>query len=86
MSVKRLTIHQYVDDDYYSHSEKVTDEDSKELYHVWDLTDCPEDAIIGRKLFSARSWVDAVEYGMSLAEQGFTSIEVETIEEEEEDW
>lgn len=85
MGVKHLTIHHYEDDEYRQ-SERVTDEDGKELYGVWDLIDCPEDAKLGRNLFSARSWVGAVEYGMSLAEQGFTSIDVETIEEEGEDW
>lgn len=45
-----------------------------QLFRVYDLTDCPEDAIIGRDLFDAYQWLDAVRYGMELAKQGYTSV------------
>lgn len=45
-----------------------------QLFRVYDLCDCPEDAIIGRDLFDAYQWLDAVRYGMELAKQGYTSV------------
>lgn len=44
------------------------------LFRVYDLCDCPEDAIIGRDLFDAHQWLEAVRYGMELAKQGYTSV------------
>lgn len=84
MSVKRLEIHERESYDYYYDYQKVKDGD-KTLFSVYNLAECPEDAIIGRSLFDASDWVDAVRYGMRLAEQGFTSIEVSTIKDEEDD-
>ncbi len=46
----------------------------RQLFRVHDLTDCPEDAIIGRDLFDAYDWLRAVRYGMELAKQGYTSV------------
>lgn len=46
---------------------------NKRVFSVWNLTDCPEDAIIDRSLFSADQWLRAVRYGMELAKQGYTS-------------
>lgn len=45
-----------------------------QLFRVYDLCDCPEDAIIGRDLFDAHQWLEAVRYGMELAKQGYTSV------------
>ena len=53
-------------------------------YHVNDLCDCPEDAIIGRDLFSVWDFINAVELGMGLAAKGYTGIEVEEKEYEDE--
>lgn len=85
MSVKHLTIHKINDDYGDLHREVVTDDDGgKELYYVCNLCDCPEDAVIWRDLVSASEWIQAVRYGIGLAEQGFTSIEVSTVEEKDE--
>lgn len=54
-------------------SQEVYDGGSQ-LFRVYDLTDCPEDAIIGRDLFDAHQWLEAVRYGMELAKQGYTSV------------
>ena len=56
-------------------SQEVYDE-GKPVFHVYNLCDCPEDAIIGRSLFDAGDWVRAVRYGIELAQQGYTGIEL----------
>lgn len=50
--------------------------DPRIYYHVGNLNECPEDAIIGRDLFSAYDWLDAVRLGMQLAREGVTELEV----------
>lgn len=50
------------------------------VYSVWNLCDCPEDAIVDRSLFSAYDYVRAVEYGMELAKQGYDSVSVMEVE------
>ena len=61
------------EDDWGMCSQEVYDGKSQ-LFRVYDLTDCPEDAIIGRDLFDAYQWLKAVRYGMELAKQGYTSV------------
>ena len=46
-------------------------------FKVYDLSECPEDAIIGRDLFDAYDYIDAIKFGMQLANEGYTDIEVE---------
>ena len=43
-------------------------------YRVSNLWDCPEDACIGRDLFSADDFIAAVKFGMLLAQDGYTGI------------
>lgn len=43
-------------------------------YHVSNLWECPEDACIGRDLFSADDFIAAVKFGMLLAQDGYTGI------------
>ena len=54
--------------------EQVTDED-KNLFSVYNLNECPEDAIIGRDLFDAYDYLKAVRYGINLAKQGYDEVE-----------
>ena len=61
------------EDEWGMRSQEVYD-GGRQLFRVYDLTDCPEDAIIGRDLFSAHQWLRAVRYGMELAKQGYTSV------------
>lgn len=61
------------DDGWCVTSQEVRDGD-KLVFDVWNLDDCPEDAIIGRSLFDADQWLDAVRYGMELARHGYTSV------------
>ena len=62
--------------DYYYDFQKVVDEDGNVLFDVYNLAECPEDAIIGRSLFDAFDWVNAVRFGIELAKQGFDGIEL----------
>ena len=73
-SIKVFSLVEERDDyDLYVCGQEVYDGD-KLVYHVWNLTDCPEDAIIERSLFSAHQWRKAVKYGMELAHQGYTGV------------
>lgn len=49
-----------------------------------DLCGCPEDAIIGRDIFDAYDFIEAINLGMSLHEAGYTGthITVKQIKEE----
>ena len=58
-----------------NYQQDVYDWNGKNVYSVWDLTDCREDAIIGRCLLDSHGWLDAVEYGMRLAKQGYDGTE-----------
>lgn len=50
-------------------------DDRKELYEVSDLSECPEDAIIGRALLSGEEALDLVELGMNYYKMGYDEIE-----------
>lgn len=54
-------------------------------FDVYDLSECPEDAIIGRDLFDAKDYIKALKKGIELAQMGYTDIEY-TIVEVEERW
>lgn len=49
---------------------------TRTIYSVHNLTDCPEDAIIGRSLVSAEKVIDYIKYGMRLAAQGYTEDDI----------
>lgn len=63
------------EDEYNSitSSQTVYDGD-KMVFDVWNLDECPEDAIIDRSLFNAFDWLRAVKYGIELARQGYTNV------------
>lgn len=74
-----------VDNFYDSYWQELRDSlNGDQLYYVYDLTDCPEDAVIGRDLFSAYDWIDAVRFGMKLAELGYDKIVINNVTEEQE--
>lgn len=59
------------------YGQKVYDADTgKVVYEVYNLTDCPEDAVIYRDLISASEYVDILRQGIELAKQGFDDIEL----------
>ena len=82
--IKKFEIHQKEGYDYYYDYQRVKDEEGVK-FSVHNLAECPEDAIIGRDLFDAGDWIDAVEYGMELVKQGYDGIETVTIEDEEDE-
>lgn len=46
------------------------------VFSVWNLNECPEDAIIGRDLFDEHDFIKAVQLGMKLAQEGYTDCKV----------
>ena len=61
-------------------------DDSKETsisFCASNLCECPEDAIIGRGLFDACDYVDALNRGIELAKMGYDKVLIEDDEEEE---
>lgn len=55
--------------------QKITNEEGKRLFQVSNLNECPEDAIIGRDLFDASDYINAVRFGIELAKNGYDDIE-----------
>lgn len=71
------------DDAFYVGSQEVTDPDTdKVVFSVWNLTDCPEDAMIDRDLFDASDWLGAVNYGIELGKAGYDIAEMRTVNKE----
>lgn len=67
--------------DVYGH--RLNSPDSKKFSFVaYDLCDFPEDATINRSLFNGDDYLDAIQLGMELAREGYTSIEVSDSEED----
>lgn len=56
-----------------------SDEAPKVRFGVHNLSECPEDACIGRDLFDADDYLNAVRLGMLLASQGYTGIDVKEV-------
>ena len=48
--------------------------DEKVSFSVYNLCECPEDAIIGRDLFDASDFIRAVELGFRIAKRGYDEI------------
>lgn len=55
-------------------------DDRKALYGVSDLSECPEDAIIGRALLSGEEALDLIELGMNYSKMGYDEIEYNYLE------
>lgn len=58
-------------------------DDNHLIFSCYNLCECPEDAIIGRDLFDGWDYIKAIEFGMKLAREGYTEIELEINKEEE---
>ena len=61
--------------------EAVYNKDEGVSFSVSDLSECPEDACIGRDLFDAHDFIKTLKLGMELANKGFTEIELEQLED-----
>lgn len=64
--------------------QELQDNDYGLNFSVSDLSECPEDACIGRDLFSIGNWVDTLNKGIELGKKGFDKIELIKDDEEEE--
>lgn len=62
------------------HQELWDIDDKKELYGVSDLSECPEDAIIGRALVSGGEVLDLIKLGMNYSKAGYDEIEYDYLE------
>ena len=63
-------------DDYYRQYLYDPDDDMRQVFCVYNLTDCPEDAIIGRELFDVGDYVKALNKGIELAKAGYDRVEI----------
>lgn len=63
--------------DLYNENEKIN-------FSVYNLCECPEDAIIGRDLFTADDYISTLKKGIELAKKGYTSVITREVESEEE--
>ena len=77
---KHITLFEKVFSFGDSHQELLDIDDRKELYGVSDLSECPEDAIIGRALPSGDEILDLVKLGMNYSKMGYDEIEYEYLE------
>lgn len=64
------------EDEYDSVCYEFIDNDMMQ-FHVGNMSECPEDAIIGRGLFDADDYIRAVRTGMKLAQEGYADLDVE---------
>lgn len=73
---KLLTLYEESDECGVNAQEVYDKENGKSLFWCNNLSECPEDAIIGRDLFDAGDFIGAVELGMKLAKEGYDDIEL----------
>lgn len=57
--------------------EAVYNKDEGVNFSVSNLSECPEDACIGRDLFDANDFIKTLKLGMELANKGFDDIVLE---------
>ena len=71
-------------DSWGDRSQTIIDKENDINFGVYNLTDCPEDAIIGRDLFNSDDYIRALNKGIELANKGYTRVVAgERIKEEE---
>lgn len=77
---KHITLFEKIYRSGDSHQELWDIDDKKELYGVSDLSECPEDAIIGRDLVSGGEALDLIKLGMSYSKMGYDEIKYNYLE------
>lgn len=86
MEDKKLVLDVVIRENYWTGcSEEINNDKHNIHFEVRDLSECPEDAIIGRDLFTAGDYIAALKKGMELAKLGYTSIVENIIEESDEE-
>lgn len=73
--------------DFIIERQEIFSEEANIWFTVSNLYECPEDAIIGRDLFTAEEYIEALREGIRLAQMGYTNIEytVKTVENLDDD-
>lgn len=86
MEEKELILDVIYSEDYcgYVSNQGIYNEEHKINFGVSNLSECPEDAIIERDLFSADDYIKALNKGIELAKKGYTKVSGNFIKEEEE--
>ncbi len=70
------------DDNYYSREKLIVD--GEEVMEAHDLSDCPEDAILGRNINSMSSVAELMEFAYQAGKRGESfSLEYKELSEEE---
>lgn len=65
----------YGEEDCYTRFQELSCQEEPEVkYSVYNLSDCPEDAIIDRALFSANEYIKVLNLGIKLAQKGYTKV------------
>ncbi len=64
------------DSDDFAVGVSVFDKNDNMVFSVWNLNECPEDAVIGRDLFDEQDFINAVKLGMMLAQEGYTDCKI----------
>lgn len=64
------------DKDDFAVGVRVFDDNDNMVFSVYNLNECPEDAIIGRDLFDEQDFINAVKLGMKLVQEGYTDCKI----------
>ena len=83
--ILNLAIEEY-DDDWEVSTQEIDFDELGIYFKVYDMSECPEDAIIGRDLFTAEEYIEALKKGIELAQMGYTDIKYTTVKVEKEEW
>lgn len=65
------------EEDCYTTYQRVENQEGEDVFVAYNLDQYLEDAIIGRELFDAVEYIEAVQFGMNLAAQGYNCIKIE---------
>lgn len=69
-----LRIKVYEDDFGDVRGEEIEKNEENISFSVFNLDECPEDAIIGRNLFTTDDYISALNQGIELAKKGYTGV------------
>ena len=69
-----LRIKVYEDDFGDVRGEEIEKNEENISFSVFNLDECPEDAIIGRNLFTTDDYIMALNQGIELAKKGYTGV------------
>ena len=84
--MKKFIINFSDNENYDCHEQRVWyDNEDQDVYlSVYDLCECPEDAMIGRDLFDGKDFINAIKLGFNIAKSGYDEIVVDEVPWEDE--